>query len=77
MHLVHTNRSGSKTDITLVGKYLTFSKIVNSKLATINHIIKEDMSVGRFTALIETVTNFDDEMFSLVSSNLEPEGETI
>ena len=72
MHLVHTNREGLKTDITLVGKYLTFSKIVDSKLATINKLIPEDMPVSRFVKIINNVTQFNDETFLMASSELEP-----
>jgi len=77
MHLIHTNRNGFRTDITLVGKYLTFSKIVDSKLATINKTLNENTSHQKFISIIETVTNLDNEMFLLASSNLEPEHEEL
>lgn len=73
MHLVHTNRNSTKTDITLVGKHLTFSRIIDSKLATINKLIKEDMSVPTLTTIITNATTFDNDTFLLASSMVLPE----
>ena len=71
--MIHTNRDGFKTDITLVGKYLTFSRIVDSKLATINKTIDVTTPTSKFIQIVTNACGFSDETFILASSSLEPE----
>ena len=71
--MIHANRDGVKTDITLVGKYLTFSRIVDSKLATINKIIDVDTPTSRFIRIVTNVCEFSNDIFVMASSSLEPD----
>ena len=77
MHFVHTNKHGCKTDITLVDTNLTFSKIVDSQLATINYTIKEKTTVAQFQQILANATGFDDEIFLMMSNHMPRDEEHI
>ncbi len=68
MHLVHIGRN-TKTDITIVERHLTFSRIIDSKLATINKTITPQTTVLQLEKIIDNATQFDNEMFSLISEH--------
>ena len=76
LHIVHRNKDGYKTDITLGTsrhkpdyQNLTFSKIVAGKLATINKTIPEDMPLSKFMTMVKNVTSFDDKTFLLIGED--------
>ena len=76
LHIVHRNKAGFKTDITLGTsrhkadyQNLTFSKIVDGKLATINKTIPEDMPLKKFMKIVNNVTSFDDKTFLLIGED--------
>ncbi len=68
MHLIHHGRN-TKTDITIVERHLTFSRIIDSKLATINKTITQQTTVLQLEKIISNACELDNEMFSLVAEH--------
>jgi hypothetical protein len=74
MHLIHRGRN-TTTDITIVDRHLTFSRIIDSKLATINKTITERTTVLQLTKIVENACSLENDMFSLVSEHSMTEDE--
>ncbi len=74
MHLIHRAANGQHTDITMVQRNLTFSRIIDSKLATIDYTIREETTVSQFQQIVNNATSFENDMFLMMSEYATPQG---